>query len=350
MRIQTKDLALHLKRPLSPLYFVFGDDALQLKETIDAIRLTALAQGYTERVIFEIGSSARGQSTTEWDKLSNALDSPSLFSEKRLIECRLGEGKIGKTGADALNKLLSRSPNNETLLLFTAEKIEKQTQSSNWFTTLERKAQTIWAHTLSKEEMLGWLKHRTSSLGFQLSEESIHAFFESTEGNRLSAAQVLDKLSLLHPNASTNTPVVISLEDIQKILEFDARFSLFDLVDAALSGSTSRTIRIFSSLKNEGTDPILLLWALTREVRAIIPLARQIKAGLSEKAVFSQHGVWKRRETLISQCIQRCSLSKLHQMLLQAKNIDDILKGRLKGQGWSELRFLYLALASKQNG
>lgn len=345
MRIAAKELAQHLKRSLSPLYFVFGEDALQLKESIEAIRLAAEKQGFLERFVFEI---------SEWDKLLFTLKAPSLFAEKRLLECRLNEGKLGKIGSEAITQLLNsdflkNSENNvSTILLFTAGKIEYQIQSSAWFSGLERQAVSVCANPLSKEEMLAWLKLRTQTLGLQLSTDAIHAIFENTESNCLAASQLIEKLGLLYPQAFT--PIPISLEEIQKILEFDARFSLFDLVDAALQGSLNRTTKVFSSLKNEGIDPILVLWALTREVRKIIPLARQIKAGHPEKAVFSQYGVWRRRETIISQCIRRLPISSFHQILLQAKHIDDILKGRLKGNGWAELRSLYLVLAGVPTG
>jgi DNA polymerase-3 subunit delta len=346
MRIQAKDLPQHLKRGLAPLYFVFGEEPLHHQESVDAIRAEAKQQGYTERDIFEITAHF------EWGNLLQSLDSQNLFSEKRLIECRLLEGKIGKTGTDTLN-ILANSLLEQNILLFTAGKIDSKTQTSGWFTTLDRKGQVIWARTLSSDEHLQWLKTRCVAAGFQPTADAIQALLERTEGNCLAAAQIIEKLNLLHPNTQSINPATLqtlTLKDVLELVEGDARFSLYDLVDTVLSGSLSRTTRIFSSLKNEGTDPILILWAIARELRAIIPLARQIKSGSSEREVFNQHGVWKRREALIRQCIQRFSLLQLHHFLTKAKNIDDILKGRIPGNGWSELLMLCLTLAGLQTG
>jgi DNA polymerase-3 subunit delta len=348
MRIQAKDLSLHLKKGLAHLYLVFGDEPLHHQEAILAIRAEAKNQGYNEREVFEVTAHF------EWESLLQSIKSPSLFSEKRLIECRLQEGKIGKTGADTLIKLANTYLDDQTILFFTTGKVDTATQSSAWFTTLERKGHTVWARALSGEETLAWLKTRCLAAGFQPTLEAIHALFERTEGNCLAAAQAIEKLDLFYlqshsPSSPANTNTSLSrpltVTDILNTADMDARFSLFDLVDAALLGSTARTTRIFESLRSEGVDPILVLWAIAREVRAIIPLARQIKTGRSEKEVFNQYGVWKRRESAIRQCVQRFSLSTFHQLLVQAQHVDDTLKGRNVHDGWSQLFMLCLALA-----
>lgn len=339
MRIQAKDISMHLKRGLSSLYCVFGDEPLQHQEALDAIRLEAKNQGYTEREVFEVTAQF------EWESLFQSLQSINLFSDKRLIECRLQEGKIGKVGGDALIKL-ANNPSDHIVLLFTIGKVDTKTQSSGWFTAIERKGQMVWARPLPPEEYLGWLNKRCLAAGLAPTVDAIQLLFERTEGNCLAAAQTIEKLSLLAPAAN---PRPLSVNDVMAMIEGDARFSLFDLVDAALNGDLVRTTRIFKSLKNEGTDPILILWAIAREVRSIIPLAREIKAGRPEKEVFSQHGVWKRREAILRQFIPRFSISALHNILTKAKDIDDNLKGRSSEDGWTGLFLLCLSLTGAKN-
>lgn len=338
MRIQAKDLPQHLKHSLANCYLVFGDEPLQQSESMDAIRLVAKQHGYNEREVFQITPHF------EWESLSASVNTFNLFSEKRLIECALNEGKIGKGVADTLAKLATLpTPSNASsiLFLFSAPKLDTKTQQSKGFAELEKKGITICARPLSTKEALAWIEKRLSMAGFQSTPPVIQALFERTEGNLLAANQVITKLQLcVDPQ---QTPV-LSIEDIQTIIEADTRFTIYDLVDASLSGSVEKTSRIFSSLKKEGVDPILVLWAITREVRTIIALFAKIHDKQVSNALLSEHGIWKHREPLIKRFINRFSLSSLQKILLQSKKIDDVVKGRMQGSAWDFLFSICLTL------
>lgn len=336
MRIQTKDLRQHLKRGLANCYFVFGDEPLQHTESIDAIRFEAKKQGFTERAVFQITPSF------EWASLLSSVNTPSLFSEKRLIECRLGEGKIGKGIADTLAKLATLPASKSILFLFSAPKLDTKIQQSKRFSQLEQKGITICARSLSTKEALMWIEKRLSNAGFQNTPpEIIQDLFERTEGNLLAASQVIEKLQLC---ADPQKTPLLSVEDLRHIIGTDARFTIYDLVDATLMGSVERTSRIFSSLKNEGIDPILVLWAITREVRTILGLLSKMQGQQLSSALLSEHGIWKHREPLIKSFINRFSSPKLQNILLKSKQVDDRVKGRTEGSAWDPLLSICLIL------
>jgi DNA polymerase-3 subunit delta len=337
MRIQAKDLPQHLKRGLSNCYFVFGDEPLQHTETLDTIRATAKQKGYTEREIFQITPNF------EWASLLSSVNTPSLFAEKRLIECRVGESKIGKGIADTLAKLATLPLSASIVFLLSAAKLDTKIQQSKGFLALEQKGITISARALSAKEALGWIEHRLSAAGFKTTPESIQLLFERTEGNLLAASQVIDKLKLCFDPQQTS---MLSTENIRDIVGMDARFTIYDLVDTALSGSIERTTRVFSSLKNEGIEPILMLWAITKEIRMVLALFSKIKNQPLSSDLLSQNGVWKHRESLIRSFINRTSVPQLQTLLIQSKHVDDIIKGRSPGSAWTLLFSICLALAN----
>ena len=335
MRILAQDLPQHLKHGLANCYFVFGDEPLQQSESIDAIRLAAKQQGYTEREVFQLTSNF------EWASLFSSVDTPSLFSEKRLIECCLNDGKIGKGTADTLSKLATLSHSTSILFLFSASKLDANIQKSKGFLALEQRGITICARSLSPKETFVWIEKRLATAGFQTTPLVTQELLGRTEGNLLATSQVITKLQLcVDPQ---QTPV-LSIEDIRTIIDTDTRFTIYDLVDASLSGSVERTSRIFSSLKDEGVDPILVLWAITREVRTIVAIFHKIKNGQISSTLLSEQGVWRHREPLIKTFINRFSLASLEKILLQSKKIDDIVKGRLQGSAWDSLFSICLTL------
>lgn len=335
MRILAQDLPQHLKRGLANCYFVFGDEPLQHTESIDAIRFTAKQQGYTEREVFQITPNF------EWTSLFSSVNTPSLFSEKRLIECCLGEGKIGKGIADTLATLATLPNSTSLLFLLSASKLDTKIQQSKGFSALEQKGITICARSLSTKEALVWIEKRLSIAGFQTTPLAIQDLFERTEGNLLAASQVIAKLQLCVDPQKTSK---LSIEDIRATINTDTRFTIYDLVDSSLSGSVNRTSRIFSSLRDEGVDPILILWAITREVRTILALFSKMHGGQISSALLSEQGIWKHREPLIKSFLNRFSPAALQNILLKSKKVDDIVKGRMQGSAWDPLFSICLML------
>ena len=45
-----------------------------------------------------------------------------------------------------------------------------------------------------------------------------------------------------------------------------SKYGIFDLSNAFVSGNKNRTYKIIESLKSEGMQPTLILWALTKEI------------------------------------------------------------------------------------
>ncbi len=340
MKIQAKDLSFHLKGNLHNFYFVFGEEPLQHKETLDKLRSTAKRAGYVDRQVFEITSSSN------WELLTENFCTPDLFLRKRLIECHIPEGKISNKATENLTKLVDIADKQEIIFLLIAHKIDAKTQQSTWFTTLERKGCTIAIRELSKEETFLWLEKKLKANGLSATSEVVSLLFERTEGSLLALSQVIEKIRLY----GCQQPSELKLEDILQIVGEGSRKNVFDLIDAALLGSPTRTLQIFSSLKNEGVDPTLLVWALAREIRTVILLISKVKGGPIPPHILQELGIWKRREPLIKALRDRFSVSKLQEILIKIKGVDDILKGRIKGDAWCCLSAIYLTITGHYYG
>ncbi len=98
MQLSPEQLVSHLAGGLAPVYLIHGEEPLQVRDSLDAVRAHARDQGYGERLVFD---AERG---FDWDTLRQELSSLSLFAAKRLIEVRLPGSKPGDDGAKALRE------------------------------------------------------------------------------------------------------------------------------------------------------------------------------------------------------------------------------------------------------
>ncbi len=341
MRLKLQDLSAHLQRGMAPLYFVVGEEPQQQLEALNKIRTEANKKGYTQCERYDISPQF------DWDSFKAQLNALSLFSEKRFIEGRL-TGNIGKIGARILVEIASHPPL-DTLLLFYSDKLDSTVSKSAWFTAIERLGITLWSRPLSRQELGTWITKRIKEVGLNLSVDAIDTLVERTEGNLLATDQAIEKLllysyTLKNENIPAN-PRNITAAEIAAITSVDTEFSLFDLVDEALLGNITRTKQIFTRLKKEGVEPILILWAMTREVRAIMPLAQAVNKGCSVAEGIQKQNLWKHKVPIYASFLNRSTLTSLHQFISQAKNVDSLIKGRQVGDVWASLFVLCLNLA-----
>src|SRR5690606_28079168 len=85
-------------------------------------------------------------------------------------------------------------------------------------------------------------------------------------GNLLAADQELAKLSL------TGIRGEIDEARVLEAVADSARFDVFRLTDAVLEGDAARALRVLNALRAEGVQPVLVCWALARELGLLVTL------------------------------------------------------------------------------
>jgi len=333
MKIFPDKLDAQLKNALLPIYFFSGDEPLQLGEAADTVRRHAREQGFSEREVMHVEKSF------DWNELLMASNAMSLFAEKRVIDLRLPSGKPGKDGGAALTEYAERPPE-DTVLLISSGKVDKRSQSAKWYKALDKVGATLQVWPVEAAEMPRWLDQRLRSRGLQPEREAVRIIAERVEGNLLAAAQEVDKLVLLNGTGS------LSAEQVETAVADSARFDVFGLVDATLSADTSRLTRMLDGLRSEGIEPILVLWALTRELRNLADMAAQIEDGKGMDGVLVR--VWGKRKGPVKAALQRHNRMRWQQMLRRAARLDRVIKGAASGNAWDELLQLTLLMAGVQ--
>jgi DNA polymerase-3 subunit delta len=331
-QLRPEQLTAHLKQQLLPVYFVHGDEPLQITECVDQIRATARQQGYTDRQVFSV------EPGFDWDSLRAAADTLSLFSEQRILELRMPNGKPGDKGSRALRAYCEQLPV-DTLLLIVSGKLEPAARRSKWVQSLESAGASITVWPVDVDHLPAWIDRRMRARGLQPDQESLQVLVDRVEGNLLACSQEIEKLFLL------NGPGPVDATTVSDSVARSARYDVFGLVDAALLGQAARSQHILSGLRAEGVDPTVVLWALSRELRTLAPLATDLKKSGSMGRVLTAGRVWEKRKTAVAAGLQRISPNKIQSMLRRCVQLDRVIKGRAAGSTWDELLQLIMQIA-----
>lgn len=332
MKLRFDQLEAHLQKGLQPIYLLSGDEPLQVMEAGDAIRHCARETGYSEREVLH------AESGFDWNSLLAASGSMSLFAEQRLLELRLPSGKPGREGGAALADYAANPPP-DTLLLIICGKIERQSQNSKWYKALEAAGVTLTVWPVEPQALPGWVNQRMRSRGMQPTPEAAQMLAERVEGNMLAASQEVEKLLLLYGEGE------ITVEQVEQGVADSARYDIFELVDTALLGDIPRTTRVMQGLRGEGVEPILVLWALLREIRAMAQMAAEMARGLGTEQAMAGQRVWEKRKPPVRAGLQRHNLNRWQLLLRRAGRIDRMIKGVEAGNPWDELLQLALLMA-----
>jgi len=335
MRLKPDQLNAALQKSLAPVYFLSGDEPLQLGEMADAIRKTARAAGYNSREIFSVDS------TFSWNQLALSADSLSIFSDKKIIECRIPSSTVGTEGAKALTAYCQRLPD-DTVLLISIGKLASATLKSRWLESIDKVGVVIQVWALDGQDLLNWLQQRLLQRGLHVEPDGIKLLASRIEGNLLAADQEITKLYVLYGAGQLSTA------QIADAVADSSRYDVFKLMDWVLAAQTNRMIKILAALRAEGIAAPVILWALTREARSLIHIKLALAGGQHKDTVFRNNQIWDKRKSLVDKAITRLNLQQLNNILVLAAQADRQIKGQQSGDAWETLLAVCLLFTSMQ--
>lgn len=332
MKIQANQLETHLQKNLASCYLVAGDEHLLVTEAVDAIRAAARSQGFTSRDLYVATTGF------DWSQLRDSSANLSLFAERRIIELRLPTGKPGRIGSQAIVDLVEQC-DNELMLIVSSAKLDRSAQASKWAKSLDAKGVSVPVWPVGLRELPGWIAARMRRVGLQADRDAVSLIADRVEGNLLAAGQEIEKLRLLLGEGK------VSAEDVSRAVANSSRFDVFKLVDAALAGDAKRAVKVLSGLRREGTEPVIVIWALTRELRMLTSLADAIANGTDLASAMQKLRIWQNREALVRGSVARHTVGELHSLLKATGRADLAAKGQLRADPWQLMTDIVLGLA-----
>ena len=342
MQLKVEQLSAQLQRGLEPLYTLYGDEPLLALETGDAIRAAARAAGHAERSVHTVAGAH-----FDWSSLLGEAMAMSLFCEARLIEIRIPSGKPGKDGALALQHYVSRLPEG-VVTLVTLPRLDRQQQQSAWFSALDAAGITVRLDPIERHALPQWLAKRLAAQGQRVcagdeGQRTLAFFADRIEGNLLAAQQELAKLGLLYPAGE------LTLEQVSEAVLDVARYDIYKLGEAVLSGQVARVLRMLEGLRAEGQTPVLVHWTLSEDIRALLRCKNAMAGGKPLPMALRENRVWGQRERLFERALPLLTQATLERLLQAAQVCDGLVKGLADpawpSQPWAALQRLALMLA-----
>lgn len=324
MKLTADSLTTHLRERLLPAYLISGDEPLLAGEAADAVRAAARAAGFTER---EVHFPERAG---DWDEIRGSAANRSLFGARRVLEIRMS-ARPGTAGNAALLALLA-AEDPETLFLILTSRLEREAQGAEWVRAVEARGGWVPIWPVDAGRLVGWLRGRARRLGLEASDAALEVLAERTEGNLLAAHQELGKLVLLAGSAAVTPEIVLmSVAD-------SARFDVFQLSEAVLAGAAGRALRVLAGLRAEGTEPTLVLWALTKALHDAWSSLEAPGAGAARG--------WGRQGAARERAARRAPRMAFGDLTARATRADRVIKGRVVGNSWDELALLATAICA----
>jgi DNA polymerase-3 subunit delta len=321
-----------LREGLLPVYLVAGDEPLLVGEALAEIRASARRAGFEDRELHVVERGFR------WEELEGAAENLSLFATRKIVELRLATPRPGDAGARSLTRLVESPGRDRLLLVAVGARLDPAAAKSAWLKAVDEAGAVVEVWPVERRELPGFLRERAAAYGFKLSGPAADALAERVEGNLLAADQELRKLSLTAAGREIDEAAV--LDGVAS----SARFDVFLLTDAVLAGEPARAFRVLAGLRDEGIQPVLVSWALARELSLLAKLKFALAGGDRIETAFARNGVWPRRRTLVGRALKRYEWQRLKGLLTQAAEVDAIVKGGLGARPWDAVSRLVIAM------
>jgi DNA polymerase-3 subunit delta len=334
LKINLNQLSTYLQKDLAPCYLVTGDEHLLVAEALDAVRAAARERGFTFR---DLHVATTG---FDWALLRDSGSNLSLFAEKRIVELRVPTGKPGRVGSQAIADFVDNC-DDDLLFIVVAPKLDRNAQSAKWVKTLESAGIYLPVWPIDLRELPRWIAERMRRAGLEADRDAVTMIANRVEGNLLAASQEIEKLRLILGEGK------VTAKDVTDAVANSSRYDVFKLVDAAMGGDAKRALKILSGLQAEGVEPVIVVWALTRELRTLALLTDTVAQGGDLASGMKKNRVWSNRQALVRNCIGRHRHGDFHRLLKDASQADQAAKGQVRADPWQLSTNIVLGLSTR---
>jgi DNA polymerase-3 subunit delta len=197
---------------------------------------------------------------------------------------------------------------------------------------LEQYGVSVQIDSLERAQLPQWIAQRLklqqqSVAAGQEGQNCLQFFADRVEGNLLAAHQEIQKLGLLYPAGE------LSQAQVESAVLNVARYDVFKLSEAVLSGQIARVQRMLDGLQAEGEAAVLVHYALAEDIRALKRVKDAMAEGRPLPMALREQRIWGVREKLFERVLPKLTTSRLAQLLQNAHQVDGIVKG-LKVADW----------------
>lgn len=329
MNIKYQAVAQTLRQKSHALYILTGQDHYLLNDAALSIKKAWRAKGDCDETTVQLNAPA------DWALLREEANSYSLFSEFVLLDARMDKKSIDAQGKKMLQQYV-QDINPRCVIILRAPNVpNKQLQllAGNEHTLL------IQAYPFAQAELQRWIASQLTNRSIRHDTQIPALIHQYTQGNMLACAQVIEKLALV-----TNEGELVTTDMVLEQLSDQCDYQLYELAEACLTAQVEKAIHVLRQACQNKTEPTLILWLLSQEIRQLIGLAQLRAQSIPLAQACNQLKIWPQRARSYEQTLARVSHSKLHDLLRICQQLDMQIKSNQSGMIWHGLESLALAL------
>lgn len=315
---------------LPPVICCCGEEPQRLLTSIDAIKSQAKSQGFLEQQLLVV------EQASDWELVWMHYQEQSLFASLRVMQV-LFSTKLTSAQSDTLQRHLA-NPNPDVLLLLRTGEVDKQTLDSKWVKAVEAKGWLIHSKTLTGAALNQWIQQQVTQLQMTATPGSLALLAEWSQGNLMATRQSLLRWQL---EGHFELTEALLLQDQQDW----ARYDVFALSNALSAQQVDTALKIMQRLRETGEELVLLLWAVSKELR----LWQSLFLAQGQKPwsqLTNEFRLWGERATGMQRLVKQLSSAQLASWQMLALEIDRQIKGQLSGDAWTQLMWLVADMSS----
>ncbi|MGB7214006.1 MAG: DNA polymerase III subunit delta, partial [Gammaproteobacteria bacterium] len=240
--------------------------------------------------------------------------------------------------AKALRELAASRDPDRLLIVAIDDRLDASAAGSQWVKALEAAGVLVDARQIERAELPRWIRDRAARYGIALTASAAEVLADRVEGHLLAADQELMKLALVDRDGPLDEA------DILEAVADSARFDVFRLTDAVLEGDAARAVRVLYGLRAEGVQPVLVCWALARELSVLTTLKLAELRRERLDGVYARLKIWPKRREPLERALKRYDWKQLTALLARAVEVDAIVKGAPGAPPWDAITEWVLAM------
>lgn len=329
MQIKQPALEKHLQQKIAPIYLLIGQDNYLIQEAQHTIK-TAIQKKYTAEIKkFSI------QTPEQWVDVLHEANSYSLFSDQVILDLSLEKKTLDAEGKHFFSDYL-KSINTRCFIILQAPNL--QIKPLQWLSSHDQVV-IVLSFPLDPETMKNWIAHQLKKHLFLYEPEVPHLIYQYTQGNMLASAQAIEKITLTQPNS-----IPLNAKSVLEHLSDQSEHSLYELVNAILSGLPELAIQILRKSAQNKTEPAFVLWILSHEIRRLFQLSNVSQKPIEFKATCAELKIWPNQSLLYQKSLKRFNHQFLSSLLHFCYLIDEQIKTNHTNTTWYSLENIVLSL------
>lgn len=254
------------KGELSPLYFLFGEEAYLLNQCVDRFKYAVLTEG-----AIDFNYSLFYASDADISNVRDAVETLPMMAPKRLVILKEAQELTDREWTE-LDTLIT-TPVDSTVFVILASRVDKRKKQIR---LILETADCVEFKKPYDNQIPGWVKYIAGTLGLDIAEDAIFLLAKLVGSHLTEIESELRKLADFMDDKKR-----IEVSDVAQVVSRSKEESVFDFTRAIGESDRVRALEHLVHLLDQGQNEIGIVVLLARHIRLLLSVKRGLEHGLT---------------------------------------------------------------------